>query len=127
MNKTLKYIIGAALTISLGLNLISVILLSNYSIKFNDIENRLAMLPNSIALKNNKISATTQPAKEENQNDIMTPNELSKYLKIDIQKIYSLIIENPKSEFPCLKINGEVRFSKNAIDEYMLKGNNLLE
>ena len=127
MNRLPKYIIETALAISIVLNLIAITTLSGYSTKFNNIEHRLNTLSNYIGSMNNKVSTTIQPDKPKIQNDIMTPSELATYLKIDIDKVYRLIIENPNSKFPCTKFNGEVRFSKNAIDEYMLKVNNKLE
>lgn len=127
MNKILKYIIEIALSISIILNFVAVIILSSYSTKFNDVEDRISFLTSSIGSINNKVSNTFQPTKEQIQNDIMTPSELATYMKIDVQQIYKSIIDNPNSKFPRIRINGEVRFSKIAIDEYMLKQSNVLE
>ena len=127
MNKIPKHIIEIGLVISISLNLIALMILSNYSAKFNNIEYRLSMLSSSINTINNKVSNTKTPAKEETQSDIMTPTELSNYLKISIDKVYKSIIENPTSKFPRMKIDGEVRFSKNAIDEYMIKEGSVLQ
>ena len=127
MNRLPKYIIETALAISIVLNLIAITILSGYSTKFNNIEHSLNTLSNSIGSVNNKVSYTIEPDKPKIQNDIMTPSELATYLKVNIKEVYRLIIENPNSKFPCMKINGEVRFSKNAIDEYMLKWNNELK
>lgn len=127
MNKIPKHIIEIGLVISILLNLIVIMILSNYSTKFNNIEYRLSMLSSSISTINNKVSNTKTPAKEQPQSDIMTPSELANYLKVDVYKIYNSIIENPNSKFPRMKIDGEVRFSKTAIDEYMIKEGNVLE
>lgn len=127
MNKILKNILVIALALSITLNLISIMILGNYKIRFNIIEDRLNMLSGSIGSIDSKVSNNIQPPKVETQNDIMAPSELAAYLKIDIEKVYKLIINNPNSKFPQLKISGDVRFSKNAIDAYMLKGNIILE
>lgn len=127
MNKIPKHIIEIGLVISISLNLIVIMILSNYSTKFNNIEYRLSMLSSSISTIDNKVSNTKTPAKEQTQSDIMTPTELSNYLKISIDKVYKSIIENPNSKFPHMKIDGEVRFSKKAIDEYMIKEGNVLQ
>lgn len=127
MNKIPKHIIEIALVISISLNLIVIMILSNYSTKFNNIEYRLSMLSSSISSIDNKVSNTKAPAKEQTQTDIMTPAELANYLKVDVYKIYNSIIEDPTSKFPRMKIDGEVRFSKNAIDEYMIKEGNVLQ
>lgn len=127
MNKIPKHIIEIGLVISILLNLIVIMILSNYSTKFNNIEYRLSMLSSSISTINNNVTNTKTPAKEQTQSDIMTPTELSNYLKISIDKVYKSIIENPNSKFPLIKIDGEVRFSKTAIDEYMIKEGNVLE
>ena len=127
MNKILKNMLVAALALSIILNLIALSILGNYKARFNIIEERLNMISNSISSIDSKVSNTIQPAKEEIQSDIMAPTELAEYLKIDIEKVYKLIIQNPNSKFPHLKIDGDVRFSKNAIDAYMLKGNTILE
>lgn len=127
MNKIFKYSIGTVLFISLILNLAALITLSSYSVKFNDIENRITFLTNSINNMNNKAYNTSQPTKEQIQNYIMTPTELADYMKIDVQQIYKSIIDNPNSKFPRIKINGEIRFSKAVIDEYILKQGNVIE
>lgn len=127
MNKNLKSMLVATLALSIILNLMAIMILGNYGAKFASIENRLSMVSNSIGSMNSKVSTTIQPAKEEIQSDIMAPTELAQYLKIDIEKVYKLIIDNPNSKFPQLKIDGDVRFSKNAIDTYMSKGNIILE
>ena len=127
MSKILKHILVAALALSIILNLIAISILGNYKARFNIIEERLNMISNSIGSIDSKVSNTIQPPKEQTEKDIMAPTELAEYLKIDIEKVYKLIIDNPNSKFPQLKIDGDVRFSKNAIDDYISKGNKILE
>lgn len=121
MSKTLRYIFSIAVLISMILNIYTINLLKVKSSKFGAIEEKIDMIMNSTSSINGKISKTTKVDKIENSNDIMTPSELAEYLNINIRQVYKSIIEDETSQFPRLNINGEIRFSKKAIDEYMMK------
>lgn len=119
LSKTAKSLLAIVLASSLTLNIATLVLLKNQSNRIdlitsltNEINNR------GINILNNVNNVETK--------DIMAPTELAEYLDIDIKEIYKLIIDNPDSEFPYIKINGEVRFSKKAIDEYIINGNKTL-
>lgn len=126
MSKYLKYGLGILLTASLALNLITVYFLYTQYSRFNELEHKTDLIMSNTNTINNKISNDMLALKEQ-QKDIMTPTELANYLKVDIKLIYNSIIDNPDSKFPCIKMNGEIRFSKKAVDEYMLSGNKTLE
>lgn len=122
MNKTVKYIFCIGLIVSITLNIFTINLLKKQSFKIATINDELNMIVNSTNTIKNNISNTSKAGKSEKLNDIMTPSELAEYLNIDIQQVYKSIIENPSSKFPSMNINGELRFSKKAIDEYMING-----
>lgn len=126
MNKNLKYALGVLFTVLIISNVSTVYLLNSQYEKLNSLEHKIDLIMSNTNTLNNKISNEMLALKEQ-QKDIMTPTELANYLKVDIKLIYSSIIDNPDSKFPCIKTNGEIRFSKKAIDEYMLSGNKALE
>lgn len=123
MNKTIKVILVIGLFASLTINITSLGLLKKQSDRMDSISNRTNELYNrTINAKNNENKVESVET-----NEIMTPTELAEYLNIDIKEIYRLVIDNPDSDIPFLKVNGEVRFNKNAIDEYMSNGVKILE
>ncbi|MCY6958520.1 helix-turn-helix domain-containing protein [Clostridium brassicae] len=122
MNKTVKYIFCIGLIVSITLNIFTINLLKKQSFKIATINDELNMIVNSTNTIKNNISNTSKAGKSEKLNDIMTPSELAEYLNIDIQQVYKSIIENPSSKFPSMNINGELRFSKKAINEYVING-----
>lgn len=126
MSKYLKYGFGVLLAVLLALNLITVYFLYTQYSRLNELEHKMDLIMSNTNTINNKISNDMLALKEQ-QKDIMTPTELANYLKVDIMLIYKSIIDNPDSKFPCIKANGEIRFSKKAIDEYMMSGNKILE
>ncbi|WML34216.1 helix-turn-helix domain-containing protein [Clostridium sp. OS1-26] len=126
MSKYLKYGLGVLLAVLLALNLITVYFLYTQYSRFNEIEHKTDLIMSNTNTISNKISNDMLALKEQ-QKDIMTPTELANYLKVDIKLIYKSIIDNPDSKFPCIKMNDEIRFSKKAVDEYMLSGNKTLE
>lgn len=122
MNKITKVILAIALVASLTLNIATLGLLKNQSNRIDLIANITNdMYTRRINTQNNANKVETVQT-----NDIMTPTELAEYLDIDIKEIYRLVIDNPDSEIPFLNISGEIRFSKNVIDEYMSNGVKIL-
>lgn len=122
MNKTTKVILAIALVASLALNIATLGLLKNQSNRIDLIANITNdMYTRTINTQNNANKVETVET-----NDIMTPTELAEYLDIDIKEIYRLVIDNPDSEIPFLNVSGEIRFSKNVIDEYMSNGVKIL-
>jgi uncharacterized protein YxeA len=124
MNKTMKVILGVMIAVLLSLNLAVIKSLNEVSVKLkeiNIIEQRLASISNDMGLMRNNVSNSSGKSKEVTQNDIMTPTELAEYLKVDISEVYKTIIENPSSDFPKVTLDWQTRFSKKAIDEYMLE------
>jgi hypothetical protein len=126
MSKYLKYGLGILFAVLLALNSITVYFLYSQYSRLNELEHKTDLIMSNTNTINNKISNDMLALKEQ-QKDIMTPTELANYLKVDIMLIYKSIIDNPDSKFPCIKTNGEIRFSKKAIDEYMMSGNKILE
>jgi hypothetical protein len=124
MNKTMKVILGVMIAVLLSLNLAVIKSLNEVSVKLNEIDiikQRLASISNDMGLMRNNVSNSSAKSKEVTQNDIMTPSELAEYLKVDISEVYKTIIENPSSDFPKVTLDWQTRFSKKAIDEYMLE------
>jgi excisionase family DNA binding protein len=56
--------------------------------------------------------------------EVMTPSELADYLRIDMDKVYELA-ENKASKIPHVVIDGEYRFSKAAINDWMKTTNEI--
>jgi plasmid maintenance system killer protein len=126
MNKTMKIILGTLIIGLVSFNLITISLLNKMSAKleeFNSMNQRIQVISSTIAAMNNNALNNLKQSKEEQQDYMMTPSELAEYLKVDVTHVYSTIIDNPKSKFPRIVLDLDIRFSKNAIDEYMLKGN----
>lgn len=66
---------------------------------------------------NNNTNKNTQ-IKDLNIKEVMSPLGLSEYLGISLDKVYSLV-ENKESKIPYINIDGEYKFNKSAIDEWM--------
>lgn len=122
MNKAIKVILVMALVASLTLNIAILGLVKNQSDRIDLITNRTNDIYNITMNAQNHSNEVETDQSE----DIMSPAELAEYLKVDIKELYRLVIDNPDSEIPFLKFNGEVRFSKNAIDEYISSGVKIL-
>jgi excisionase family DNA binding protein len=54
-------------------------------------------------------------------NDFLTVKELSKWIKLSISKIYSLVGNN---EIPYTKIGGKILFDKTKIQDWIEKKSN---
>ena len=52
------------------------------------------------------------------QKEVFTPSELAQYLNIEMSKIYDMI-DMKDSRLPYVNVDGEYRFGKEAIDEWM--------
>ena len=118
--KITKPLLVLALAASLTINVTCLILIKKQSSRI-DLIASLASDINNKVLRSIPNNENVVEAK-----DIMTPTEFAEYFDIDIKEIYKLVIDNPDSEFPYININGEVRFSKKAIEEYMINGNKTL-
>lgn len=126
MNKFIKPILEIALGISIVLNIVVITKLNNHTIELKDIELNVNRLSSAMNTVEHKIAQLNINNNKETYKEIITPAELAQYLMIDIDKVYDLIIDNPDSKFPRMKIESDIRFSKKAIDEYMLKEGNVL-
>lgn len=109
----------------LGLSIVIVILLVNtvalnkVTKQNNDLEYKLLGLEqmlNEKSVYNNSNQIPQMPKKV--AKDVMTPLDLADYLGIKMDKVYDLV-ENKDSKIPYICIDGEYRFSRNAIDEWM--------
>ncbi len=55
---------------------------------------------------------------EVKEKEVFTPTELAEYLNIKLDQVYDMI-DAPDTELPYVCIDGEYRFGKDAIDEWM--------
>ena len=62
-----------------------------------------------------------QPDASEKVNQIFTPTELAEYLRITLDQVYGMI-DAPDATIPYTCIDGEYRFSKEAIDVWIQEG-----
>jgi predicted DNA-binding transcriptional regulator AlpA len=56
-------------------------------------------------------------------NELLTPKELAAYLKMSVRQIYNMTMKptraQQKDPLPMMKVNGNLRFSKNAVDAWL--------
>lgn len=71
---------------------------------------------NDISANDNSIQ-TYQLQKPEPK-EVMTPSELAKYLGINMDKVYTMV-QNKDTKIPYINIDGEYRFNRTAIEEWM--------
>lgn len=106
----------------------AVLIISINTYTLRDIENNLDVVNNnlrsietgislihSISSKANVVQNTVN---SEKLKDVFTPTELADYLNIHIDIVYDMI-ENPEAKLPFVCIDGEYRFSRSAIDEWL--------
>lgn len=127
LNKLTKVLFIIALVVSLTLNAAILLLLKNQSDRIDFIANLTNQINQKVSQNTVTIGDSDTSKVKDEAKDIMTPSELAEYLNVDFNDIYKLIIENPESDFPYIKLNGEVRFSKEAVLEYMREGNKILK
>lgn len=84
--------------------------------KLGQIEMQLAEIRSSVSNKNNM-----QQYIEKKEKEVFTPSELAEYLNIGLDKVYDMI-DSPDYRIPYIMVDGEYRFGKKAIDDW-LKGN----
>jgi excisionase family DNA binding protein len=73
---------------------------------------------------NNRVNIIQNEGNKEKIKEVLTPSELANYLRIDMGKVYDMI-DHPDAKLPYVNINGEYRFSKNAIDEWLKSNSNI--
>ncbi|MEG2935274.1 MAG: helix-turn-helix domain-containing protein [Clostridium sp.] len=127
LNKLTKALLAIALVVSLTLNAAVLFMLKNQSERIDFIANLTNQINQNVSQSTVTIDKSETSKVKEEPKDIMTTSELAEYLNVDFNDIYKLVIDNPESDFPYIKINGEVRFSKEAVLEYMSDGNKILK
>lgn len=127
LNKLTKALLIIALVVLMSLNAAALFLLKNQSERIDFIANLANQINQKVSQSTVTIETSDTSKVKEKAKDIMTPSELAEYLNVDFNDIYKLIIDNPESDFPYIKLNGEVRFSKEAVLEYMSEGNKILK
>jgi excisionase family DNA binding protein len=87
--------------------------------KLNQLEVQIGRARNSVNYLNNEQSSPVLKEKE-----VFTPTELALYLEISMGKIYDMI-DAPGADLPYVCIDGEYRFGKEAIDEWLKTNKNI--
>lgn len=118
MSKYSKIIFGGLILTFLFLNTLSLRNISKQANKMETLQNEVALLRNQVS--NIRFQATAPIENRANQDtkEILGVADLAKYLKIDITEMYK-IIEDKDSKIPYIMVQGDYRFSKPAIDEWM--------
>lgn len=118
MSKYSKVIFGVLILTFLFLNTLSLRNISKQANKMEKLQNEIALLRNQVS--NIRFQATAPIENRSNQDtkEILGVADLAKYLKIDITEMYK-IIEDKDSKIPYIMVQGDYRFSKPAIDEWM--------
>lgn len=122
MKDTTKNFLGFVMA---GLTIINSVML--YSVMRQN--SQLKQQYNQIYMEVRKTSATTKSIQNNRNNqssqvinktakDVMTPLELAEYLGIKMDKVYDLV-DNKDAKIPYINIDGEYKFSKTAIDEWL--------
>ena len=65
-----------------------------------------------------------QGSAEIKEKDVFTPSELARYLGIEMSKIYDMI-DKAGTDLPYVNIDGEYRFGKEAIDDWLKTNKNI--
>ena len=115
-------IIGVVLIAANGLLLNSLNnRLEGVSSKLDQLEVQLARVQSS-AVNQNRIQSNTEVKEKE----VFTPSELAKYLNIKMSQVYDMI-DAPDIGLPYIYVDGEYRFGKEAIDDWLKrnKGENI--
>jgi excisionase family DNA binding protein len=116
--------------ISIVLVVLCVVLIAANGLLLNTLNNRLDGMNSKInqlgvqlarAQSSMNNQNVIQPATEVKGKEVFTPTELSKYLDIKLSQVYDMI-DAPGIGLPYICVDGEYRFGKEAIDDW-LKGN----
>jgi predicted DNA-binding transcriptional regulator AlpA len=58
-------------------------------------------------------------------NELFTTKQLAAYLKMSVRQIYNMTMKRKRAQetdpLPMMKVNGNLRFSKNAVDAWLLR------
>lgn len=81
--------------------------------KLNQLEGQIGGVRN---IENYLNNGQSSPALKEKE--VFTPTELALYLGISMEKVYDMI-DAPGADLPYVCIDGEYRFGKEAIDEWL--------
>ncbi len=87
--------------------------LEGMSSKLDQLEVQLARVQSSGANQNR-----IQPSTEVKEKEVFTPSELAKYLNIKMSQVYDMI-DAPGIGLPYICVDGEYRFGKEAIDDWL--------
>jgi len=115
--KRLSTLIMALCVIVIAAN---AIVISNLSGKLDKMNGRLDQLEMQLAGVRNSMNGLNSVKRdtEIKQKDVFTPSELAQYLGVNMSKIYDLI-DAKGIGLPYVCIDGEYRFGREAIDEWL--------
>lgn len=115
----MKFIIKNFLSlILLTLLLINVFMVRDLKVKHNELSSQNSMLRLSVVDLTKRINSNNQQSVQvEKVDEVMTPTELAKYLKIEMSMVYELATSD--KTMPYIIVNSEYRFNKAAIDKWM--------
>lgn len=123
MKNTAKYITSFVVS---GLLIVNSFMIYNLMRQNSQMKEQLIRIDMEVR----QTSATTRSIQNNSRNnqssqvimktakDVMTPTELAEYLGIKMDKVYDLV-DNKDAKIPYIIIDGEYKFSKAAIDEWL--------
>ena len=113
-------IFGAVLGVVIVI--LNIALLYTLNTGFDKMSNRLDQLEmQMVRVMSNTYNQNISPREAEvKEKEIFTPTELAEYLNIKLDQVYDMI-DSPGVELPYVLVEGEYRFGKEAVDEW-LKG-----
>ena len=103
--------------------ILNITLLYTLNTGFDRVNNKLNQLEMQIAgvRSNTNNQNSNQRDVRVKEKEVFTPTELAEYLNIKLDQVYDMI-DFPGVGLPYICVDGEYRFGKEAIDEW-LKGN----
>lgn len=116
MKNILKFLGFAVITIIL---IVNCFLLNKQIEQGYKIEYAIRRLDAEISNNNRNTSTNTvQQIQKPAAKEIMSPLEVANYLQISMDKVYEMV-QNKTTKIPYIYVDGEYRFNKAAIDEWM--------
>jgi excisionase family DNA binding protein len=95
-------------------------LLYSLNVRFDRISSKLDQLEAQSARAQSRVNTqnNVQSNAAVNQKEVFTPLELAKYLNIPMDKVYDMI-DSPGVGLPYVCVDGEYRFGREAINDWL--------